>query len=247
MKNQINIGDQNNQQMEQNQINHPMPVQKRKINYWMVTTIILFVILIVTGIYIYTFNLKSWQVEDRRLPEPTPTSYTREVPTETPSQEPTKVSTPTTQAQNYPRPQSWRTVVVKNKNISVCLPPKWEVADQFGNINIIFNRDPGYKPNVAQINYYDYKGGSRRDEYINLKVQYEYEPDKLKNETKVTDLSINGKSVLKISIPSFPEALVFVTNNKLYAVELYSWNLVNDSQVAFNRDVYTMIGCVQPI
>lgn len=151
---------------------------------------------------------------------------------------------PTVVTQNYPRPASWKTVNIANHGISICLPPKWE-ADEWGHT--VFNRDPAYKPDVLGFNKFDYKGGSRRDEYISLKVQYEYEPEKLKNETKVSELTINGRSVLKITIPSFPEALVFVLNSKLYEVQLASWNLVNDSQTAFLKDVYTVIGCVKSL
>ena len=156
--------------------------------------------------------------------------------------------TPTPITQNYPRPSSWKTITISSLKISLCLPPKWEwETDASGYGHIVFNRDPAYKPNVAWINFFDYKGGSRREEYINLKVQYEYEPDKLRNETKVDEFSINGQSVLKIAIPSFPEAIVFVLDNKLYEVSLASWNLVNDSQSAFLKDIYTMVGCIQPI
>ncbi len=151
---------------------------------------------------------------------------------------------PTVITQNYPKPASWKSVNIPNHGISICLPPKWE-ANEWGYT--VFNRDPAYRPDVLWINKFDYKGGSRRDEYILMKVQYEYEPEKLKNETKVNELTINGRSVLKIAIPSFPEALVFILNNKLYEVQLASWNLVNDSQAAFLKDVYTVVGCVKPL
>ena len=157
---------------------------------------------------------------------------------------PLSTVSPVVATQNYPRPTSWKSVNIANHGISTCLPPKWE-TDEWGHT--IFNRDPAYKPDVLWFNKFDYKGGSRRDEYINMKVQYEYEPEKLKNETKVSELTINGRSVLKIAIPSFPEALVFVLNNKLYEVQLASWNLVNDSQSAFLKDVYTVVGCVKPL
>jgi len=155
---------------------------------------------------------------------------------------PVSAVSPAVATQNYLRPTSWKSVNISNHGISTCLPPKWE-ADEWGHT--IFNRDSAYKPDVLWFNKFDYKGGSRRDEYINMKVQYEYEPEKLKNETKVSDLTINGRSVLKIAIPSFPEALVFVFNNKLYEVQLASWNLVNDSQSVFLKDVYTVVGCVK--
>jgi len=155
--------------------------------------------------------------------------------------QPTTQTVPSGNLQNYPRPPTWKSVNIANHNISICLPPKWE-ADEWGHV--VFNRDPAYKPDVLWFNKFDYKGGSRRDQYIK---QYGYEAEKLKNETKVSELTINGISVLKIAIPSFPEALVFVLNNKLYEVQLASWNLVNDSQSAFLKDVYTVVGCVKPL
>lgn len=180
--------------------------------------------------------------------EPPKPSLETSIPTLSPA--PTSTFSPTlivndkntSQQLNYPHPSSWKTVVIGD--LSLCLPPKWEVSKESA-AQIIFNRDPGYKPNVAMVNSYNYKGGSRRDEYINTRVQYEYEPDQLKSKTKVSELEINGQSVLQIAIPTFPEALVFVLKNKLYAVELSSWNLVNDSKVDFYKDIYTMIGCAK--
>lgn len=50
MENQINIGDQNNQQIDQNPIDQPTMVpEKPKVNFWMISTLILFVILIASG------------------------------------------------------------------------------------------------------------------------------------------------------------------------------------------------------
>jgi hypothetical protein len=147
----------------------------------------------------------------------------------------------TSPVSRYPKPASWKTVNIAKLNVSVCLPLKWEANEQG---NIVFNRDPAYKPDVATIVKYDYLGGSRRDEYINIKVKYEYEPEKLKNATKVSEVNINGLAVLSVAIPTFPEALVFVKNNQLYEVAMSSWNLVNDSKSAFLKDIYTMVGCI---
>lgn len=93
MENQINIGDQNSKQMGQNPVNQQGQIlEKPKVNYWMVSTLILFVILVVSGIY--TVNLKNKQIVDNlKFSIPTPASYSREIPTEAPSQQP--IPTPT--------------------------------------------------------------------------------------------------------------------------------------------------------
>ncbi len=151
-----------------------------------------------------------------------------------------------TSVQSYLPDNKWQTVNIPDLNISICLPPKWELNEnQPGSID--FNRDPAYKPRATYITSLPYLGGSRRNEYINSKVQYEYEPDTLKAQTKVTELNINGKPALKIAIPSFPEVIVIAEGNKLYAVNSDYQPLVNDSRSAFQKDIYTIVGCIQSL
>jgi len=59
MENQINVGDQNTQQIGQNPINQPPPVpEKPKINYWMISTIVLLVIMVMVGVvYFFIFKI----------------------------------------------------------------------------------------------------------------------------------------------------------------------------------------------
>lgn len=69
MENQINIGDQNTQQIEQNLINQP-PIQtvpeKPRFNYWMISIIIVFFALVVGGIS-YLFSQNRSYSKNRRL------------------------------------------------------------------------------------------------------------------------------------------------------------------------------------
>lgn len=157
---------------------------------------------------------------------------------------------PTQATQTYPRPANWKTVTIPSMKISLCLPPKWEIGSgHYPNdyIEIFFERDPVYRPRATSISKIPYQGGSRREEYINSKVQYEHDPEKLKKETIVKEVTINGKSVLDIAIPSFPEELVFVIGNYIYAVDVDYKNLVNDSRSDFRKDIYTIVGCITPI
>lgn len=69
MENQINVGDQNTQQIEQNLINQP-PIQtgpeKPRFNYWMISIIILFFALVVGGIS-YLFSQNRSYLKNQRL------------------------------------------------------------------------------------------------------------------------------------------------------------------------------------
>lgn len=180
----------------------------------------------------------------RSLPSPTIKPSTTPAPTISVLPSPTQ----TTQA--YPRPANWKTVTISSLKISLCLPPKWVIgSDHYltDYIEIFFERDPGYRPRATSITKIPYHGGSRRKEYINSKIQHEYYPEKLRKKTIVKEVIINGRSVLDITIPSFPEELVFVMGNYIYAVDVDYKNLVNDSRSAFRKDIYTIVGCITPL
>jgi hypothetical protein len=132
MENQINLGDQNAQQIGQNPTNQPMPVQEGpKINFWMISTLIMFLMLIATGIY--AFNIKNQQINNLNIPTPTPTFYNREIPTEIPTQEPTK--TPT-QAESPMQ-------IFRNENFGyeILYPKTWQKTDNI----------PAPCPDTAQV------------------------------------------------------------------------------------------------
>lgn len=157
---------------------------------------------------------------------------------------------PTASSTSYKPGSGWQTVNNPTLGISVCLPPKWEFGDlgksQMSG-EIFYARDPQYRPNASAISSYPYNGGSRRDEYINLKTKYEYEPEKLKGQTTVKEVTINGKSFLAIAIPSFPEVLVTAIDDKLYAIDIDYDPMVNDSEAAFRKDIQTIAGCLKQI
>lgn len=57
MDNQINIGDQNTRQIDQNPVSQPLSdLEKPKINYWMISTIVLFLGLVFSGFYILSLK-----------------------------------------------------------------------------------------------------------------------------------------------------------------------------------------------
>lgn len=60
MENQMNVSDQNTQQIGQNPVSQPVQtLMKSKINYWMISTLILLVILLISGVYAYTSRTKT--------------------------------------------------------------------------------------------------------------------------------------------------------------------------------------------
>lgn len=59
MEDQPTINNQNTQQIGQNPINQPIQTPEKKINYWMVSTIVLSIILVIMGVYFLTI-IKPW-------------------------------------------------------------------------------------------------------------------------------------------------------------------------------------------
>jgi hypothetical protein len=225
--------------------------KKKKINWWMVSTIVLAIILIGGGYFLVIKKPQKKQIKTTPTPHKAMMPTATAVPTTPATPTPPTLPSPTQVTQNYPRPSNWKTVTIPEMKISLCLPPKWVVGTEqqpiTDYVEIFFERDPQYRPRATSIRKMAYSGGSRREEYINSKVQYEYEPEKLKKETTVQELVINGRSVLKITIPSFLEELVFVISNSLYSFDIDYKNLVNDSRSAFEKDIYTIVGCIESL
>ncbi|MBI4009435.1 hypothetical protein HY357_04320 [Candidatus Roizmanbacteria bacterium] len=71
MENQINVGDQNTQQIGQNPVNQPVQIkEKPKVNYWMVSMLILTVLLLgVLGWYIFSAAYQTNQTGSGKLPK----------------------------------------------------------------------------------------------------------------------------------------------------------------------------------
>ncbi|MBU1104502.1 hypothetical protein KJ664_01210 [Patescibacteria group bacterium] len=83
MENQINIGDQNAQQTGQNPVNQHVQIpEKSKINYWMISTIILVIVVLLGGFYI--LNLNKQKVENDNFIRPPEQPTITSIPTITP-------------------------------------------------------------------------------------------------------------------------------------------------------------------
>lgn len=85
MENQVNVGDQNVQPVGQNPVNQPIPMpKKRQVNYWMISTILLIVILVLGGFYTYKITSNQSLRIEQLLNTPTPTTSQNDQPTEKP-------------------------------------------------------------------------------------------------------------------------------------------------------------------
>ena len=88
MENQINMGDQNAQQVGKNPISQPVQIpEKLGINYWMISTIVLLVLLILGGLYTTSIkNVKISKNSDlsstKQIDNLMPTSSTVNSPTQ---------------------------------------------------------------------------------------------------------------------------------------------------------------------
>lgn len=160
--------------------------------------------------------------------------------------------TPAANTPKYLPGQDWHTVNHPDLGLSVCLPPKWEFAKYLdeksnehmsGLVNYI--RDPGYIPNATEIRVYPYAGGSRRSEYFAELNRTEPYVQDLATIATTKELTINGKSFLDISIPGYAPVLVTVVGNKLVSVDRMYKEMVNDSASAFQKDIYTIAGCLK--
>ena len=228
------------------QIQPPSFLDKLKIHKFKILGGVLGVLVFAGAVFgAYKLGQKQIQLTSQPTPIPmgTPTPTLEVTPTLTPK------STPA--SQNYPRPNNWKTVTIPKMKISLCLPPKWELGTNHypeDYLEIFFARDPQYKPRATDIKVEQFLGGSRRNQYVDPRIKSEArspeEEERLRADTTVEELIINGKSVLDITIPSFPRVLVFTIGNQLFSVGKDYQPLVNDSPSAFQKDIYTIVGCI---
>lgn len=88
MENQINLGDQNAQQVEQNSINQPTGTQvKAKVNFWMISTVVFaFLFFVTAGIFAVNYSKvkNSQSYQPNIVPQTSPTSSVTSQPSEIP-------------------------------------------------------------------------------------------------------------------------------------------------------------------
>jgi len=183
-----------------------------------------------------------WQNKSSTTPVQllTPTTKPTTKPTTTPSEPDSSVP-----SQSYLPEDNWHTVSISNLGISTCLPPKWELGT--GNypsnyMEIFFARDAQYRPRATSIESFPYSSGSVVTKY--LETKYKYEPDLISKATS-KNISINNKSAFKVSIPSSEDFVVFSLNKNIYAIEAGYDEMVDDSKDKFQKNIYTIVGCIK--
>jgi len=160
MENQINAGDQNTQQIGQNPVSQPMQLmEKPKVNYWMIITFVLLIILVVGGMY--TFNLAAKFSNSKNANKISPTTNT----------EPTPITTVTASPTNN---VVWKTQIIpiqhesaflgsKTVNLEMKIPTDWtiqtsQITTDLANstikncsISTIISKDQSMKATFAPI------------------------------------------------------------------------------------------------
>jgi hypothetical protein len=184
------------------------------------------------------------------LPQPTITTGTPKPPSSSnpsPQENQTTSPKPTTSTQ-YSVPSNWKKINCTDVGLSLSIPPDWKVSDQ--GCWLTYWRDAGFAPSRGNIMRVAFKGGSRRDQYIERFNDYGDVKDELVANTLVTEKSINGLDTLLL-VPKDPgnhvsvsPAFIFVRNNWLYIFEMAkgeggNLNFWNDS--SFMKPYYRII------
>ncbi len=86
MENQVNVGDQNTQPVGQNPSSQPpmTSIEKPKVNYWMISTVVLLITSIIGGLLTYNLSRQVAEIK-KALPTPTELPTTSFEPSETPA------------------------------------------------------------------------------------------------------------------------------------------------------------------
>lgn len=133
-------------------------------------------------------------------------------------------STPSSLSKTYTIPNNWKSVSCNDLDVSFRLPANWEkYSDR--SCAVRYFRDSAFAPDRFYLERVADQGGSRREEYINRFIDYPDVKDQLYANSAVTEMNINGISVLLIT-PKDPTthgpspALVFVHGDWLYFMQL---------------------------
>jgi len=170
MVNNVNTGDQNSQQVVQNPINQSTITQgKSRVNFWIISTIVLLLTLVLTGYYVYRLGANTTSLKVTK-PEPSFSVSTNKLEETLPS------STPTNKIES---PTGWK----RAENLSLVsfdYPIGWHVSsswstDYKGPVTIVLdpeplNGAPRGGPTTA-IMIKDYSGIDNPEEQLNKNLE----------------------------------------------------------------------------
>lgn len=148
-------------QIGQNPVNQPVQIpEKSKINYWMIFTIVLVLILVISSLY--TLNLKSQQVSDYK-PSITPDNRRTTTP-QTPSFVPT-------QEKELLPPEAWNMYKDKNNVFTLKYPPfLYETRDTY------YAPDSGIKDAGALSSVIPYNVGPNKEDDLVIEMSIRPKP-----------------------------------------------------------------------
>lgn len=143
MENQVSGNDQNTQQIGQNPINqspiNPVP-EKPKVNYWIIATILLFVVLVMAGFFYFNFG----EIEEKLIFKKSTSPYSDTIPK---SQNPA-----TKQLTIAPIDVDWKQLKNDKYHYQINFPATPRVVENPENIRIIYeDLSSGKSPFLASM------------------------------------------------------------------------------------------------
>ena len=224
----------------------PIKIEAPKQNNFLVVllSVLLIASVSIAGFFAYQTQKLVKELDEAKIPplatlSPEPTS----IPEPTNAAGSTPTTSPSPNTTKYMVPSTWVRYTT-NDSLKLCLPPKWESKNIYGEL--FYNRDSSYQPTITIIQEIPYSGGSTSEAYFDY---WKSEYPNISQLVTISDVNINGNNVKfvapKDEAKSSPEgiAVMWYTNNKLWKAGLSNWNMINSSQSSFLNDFYTMISC----
>jgi len=242
MEKQVNIGDQNAQQIGQNPINQLVPtLEKPKINYLVIGTVILvcFVIFGFGGYYLGTQKSNSSQNNQPPVFSPTSSVTTETPPITNPTNEPVVTQKPVVTTKPISIPSNWKKYTAEDPDFGVkttlSMPPGYSFRFTGSEFTIQNDSDATelwdysssvYRDNDGVLkNHYD---GSSRRAWYEKHLSERQSTDKI---VSVKEKPLNASSYLEITVqtPSYDDHgvasgtkngmhYVYVQNNILHMI-----------------------------
>lgn len=224
MQNQINMADQNTQQVGQNPVNQPViEPEKPKINYWMVITILMFLLLVIVSLYALNLNKKFTSKNDQVISESpiitqqtAPTNITAVTETPIPAQQKPTYDLITYKSKDY-----------EGLSYSIDIPKNWKVEDQMVYIpSAMSASDPTNKKIFIEISPTTTTDGPT--DFTDASSQ-----DAIKRSKRHQFADINGQKMLYTEYDDSAGYTIIAKNNRRYIVQIWG--------ISTNPELITML------
>lgn len=191
MENQPNIGDQNVQPVGQNPIVQPSipSLEKPKLNFWMVSTIVLLAVLMAVGVYTFNLSNRISQLEDS-VQTPTESPTTSLEPSETPS--PTITTSKTTLSDALSKFCANNKIVLDK--LPFTLNQTFKSAYKIQNTIDCFVPDESYASASIVVNTPDFSGNVRNTYFFHQGSQWQGQGDSFRSLANYKPVTIDSKN-----------------------------------------------------